>query len=163
MTGARLTSHQARSHRIHGYTMVELLVTMAVSGILLALAVPSYTGTIARTKTRGFATELTSSLSRTRSEALTRNLPVSITAKSGAWIQGWTINEVGSTSPHIENHGAAGGLSVSGPTSVSFSPSGRLNGAPPVFVITSTGNEPATTCVSVDLTGRPYTRKGATC
>lgn len=146
-----------------GFTLVEVMVAIAIVAIFAALAAPSFAELIARTRTKSVASELHAALSRTRSEALMRNTQITIVAKSGSWQSGWVVSDP-SGGGNIDDRGATAGVSVSGPASVSFNASGRLSSsAPPMFVVTSPVSAAATACVSVDLGGRPYIKMAATC
>ena len=61
-----------------GFTLVELMVTLAVAAILMALAVPSFTSVINGNRLTSTANELVSSLQLARSEALRRNTQVRV-------------------------------------------------------------------------------------
>lgn len=63
---------QSRKHLIRGFTMIELMVVVAVMAILIALAAPSFTPLIERWRVRGAAEALTSTVYYARSEAIKR-------------------------------------------------------------------------------------------
>ena len=148
-----------------GFTMIELLVVITIAVILATLAAPSFTTTIARNKTRSVASELYASLSRTRSEALSHNATVSLSAKSGGWNAGWSITNPVMSDTIIDERASTAGVVVSAnTTTVAYSPWGRLsNTTAPMFVVTSSVSNAATTCVSVDLSGRPYMKAASSC
>lgn len=58
--------------------MVELLVVIALVAIVLALAAPSFTSTLARKRLEGVASELATDIHYARSEAMQRNASVGI-------------------------------------------------------------------------------------
>ena len=64
------------NHR--GFTLVELLITVSIGAILMALAVPSMQGFIARKRLEGVASELVTDLRYMRAAQLERGLPVRI-------------------------------------------------------------------------------------
>lgn len=80
-----------------GFTLVELLVTLSVLAILLAVAVPSFQGTIASNQLTSRTNELVSALNLARSEAIRRGTRVTLCKSSsgtacsstGDWEQGW--------------------------------------------------------------------------
>jgi type IV fimbrial biogenesis protein FimT len=65
-----------------GFTLLELMMTLVLLSILLALGVPSMRTIILNNRTTGISNELFSSLVMARSEAIKRNQEVSITAIS---------------------------------------------------------------------------------
>lgn len=62
-----------------GFTLIELMVTVAVAAIVLSLAIPSFIGLLARKHVEGTFTELQTDLQLARSEAVARNTPVRVT------------------------------------------------------------------------------------
>jgi type IV fimbrial biogenesis protein FimT len=62
----------------HGFTLVELLITVTIGAVLMALAVPSMQGFIARKRLEGAATELVTDLRYMRAAQLERGRPVRI-------------------------------------------------------------------------------------
>lgn len=85
--------------RARGFTLIELMVTIAISAILAGLAAPSFQDLIASNRLKSHASSLLSSLLLARSEAIKRNSRV-VQCKSadgatcttaGEWQQGWII------------------------------------------------------------------------
>ncbi|WP_185957738.1 GspH/FimT family pseudopilin [Tepidiphilus olei] len=83
-------------HDDSGFTLVELMVTIAVLAILLAIGIPSFASLIASNRLTSATNELIASLQTARTEALRRNVRVTVcpaaptaTACSGAWRDGW--------------------------------------------------------------------------
>jgi len=61
-----------------GFTLIELMVVVALAAVLLSLAAPSFTGFLAKKRVEGVLSELTTDLQYARSEAVSRNAPVRI-------------------------------------------------------------------------------------
>ncbi len=85
----------------HGVTLAETLVVLAISGILLGFAVPSYRDMIERNRLRQAAESFKSDLQFARSEALkmSQNIVVSRQAgNAGNWCYGLAIRTASKTS-----------------------------------------------------------------
>lgn len=61
---------------MNGFNVIELMVVVAIAGILLAIAVPSLQSSINSARTRGVAESVYGGLSQARSEAIRRNAPM---------------------------------------------------------------------------------------
>jgi type IV fimbrial biogenesis protein FimT len=83
----------------NGFTLIELIVTISVAAILLALAVPSFQSLMISNRITAQTNDLVSDLAFARSEAIKRGATVTVcyanTATScGAgtdWTQGWMV------------------------------------------------------------------------
>lgn len=58
-----------------GFTLIELMVTLAIIGLLLVAAVPAFAQWIANARVRSVAEEITNGLRLAQSEAVRRNRP----------------------------------------------------------------------------------------
>ncbi len=82
---------------MHGFTMIELLVTISIAAIMLAIAVPAMSGFLMNNRLAAEASSLQADIAYARSEAVRQNTPVSLcpaaasTACSGGidWSVGW--------------------------------------------------------------------------
>lgn len=80
-----------------GFTLVELMVTITVLGILLAVALPSLTDVMLGGRLGSYANNLLASAYLARGEAIKRNSVVILCASSngtgcaGNWEQGWIV------------------------------------------------------------------------
>lgn len=83
----------------HGFTLLELIITIALAAILLGLAVPNMRDFIQNNRMTGQTNEFVTALNIARSEALKRNHPVSICPVNEAgtgctgndWSVGWLV------------------------------------------------------------------------
>lgn len=80
-----------------GFTLLELIVTISIAGILMAIAIPSFKDMIRNTRLTSYANEFVTSLNIARSEAVKRGEPVSVRKISAAgtttyWsTSGWNV------------------------------------------------------------------------
>jgi type IV fimbrial biogenesis protein FimT len=147
-----------------GFTVTELMITVAMAAILATVAVPSFQTLIASQRAKTSSSELFSSLFNARSNAIMRNANVTISQNAGGWSNGWQTLDANNNV--LDNHDAVAGVTIIGPATVTYSPSGRLpaGNAAPMFVITThSGGTTVYQCVAIDLGGRPYTQQGSTC
>jgi type IV fimbrial biogenesis protein FimT len=77
--------------RLKGFTLVELMVTLLVFGILVAAAVPSFSAFIDNQSVKNFTYQLLADLYLARNEAVKRQSPVVLQAKDGVWSKGWSL------------------------------------------------------------------------
>lgn len=143
-----------------GFTATELMVTIAIVAILAAVAAPSFSDIMARQRTRAVSSDLFTSLTRARSEAIKRNTDITLAA-AGEWHEGWAIPNPADSGNPIDVHGPFEHITVDGPSSVVFTANGRVRATEkPTFTIEFDGNA-HTRCVGVDLSGRPYQKSEA--
>ena len=74
-----------------GFTLVELMVTLIVASILLAVGVPSFVGMLRNNRTATMANEMVTTLNLARSEAIRRGLQVTVRKSGAEWENGWSI------------------------------------------------------------------------
>jgi type IV fimbrial biogenesis protein FimT len=92
-------------HRQSGMTLIELMVALAILGILLAIGIPSLQGMIETEAVRGHVNTFFSTLRYARSEAIRNRAqvvicpstssestsPLCTTADTARWNQGWIV------------------------------------------------------------------------
>ena len=81
-SGAHAAPSAIRRAQLAAFTLVELVVTMAVAAILLTIAIPSFQTVIQNSRIATQANSLLTDLNYARSEALRRNLNVGICASN---------------------------------------------------------------------------------
>lgn len=94
-----------RSKKLRGFTLVELMVTVAVAAVLFAVAAPQVRAFISAYRLRTATNELAASLAYARSESIKRGWSVTLCKSANAaaaqpscsaagtttWQQGWLI------------------------------------------------------------------------
>jgi type IV fimbrial biogenesis protein FimT len=93
------SSRQRGGQGSGGFTIIELMVALAVLAILVTLAVPNFNDATLSARLNGFANSLVAGAQVARSEAIKRNADITLCksangttcAGSGGWQQGWII------------------------------------------------------------------------
>jgi type IV fimbrial biogenesis protein FimT len=148
-----------------GFTMIELMIVVAVLGVLAAVGLPSLRWLSQSQQVKNASFELFSSLSLARSEAIKRNANVTVTPVSTAdWGQGWAITSAGGES--LRSQGVLKGVSITvtgTPASVVYARTGRATAAAATkFQIDVSGSTTVNIrCIRIELSGMPRTLKGA--
>jgi type IV fimbrial biogenesis protein FimT len=157
----------------YGFTLIELMITIAVLSILMAITAPSFNNALLGTKLGAHANDLVSSAIVARSEAIKRNTVVTLCASSdgatcavsGGWEQGWIV--LAGTNIIQRKQAAPTGFKITGVDagstaiqSVTFQPTG-VGATQASFTLCratpSVGNQER--IVSISATGRASTSK----
>ena len=146
-----------------GFTLLELMVTLAVAAIVMTVGVPSFSTFFLNNRMSTQANDLISSLNLARSEAINRGTSIKVCSSDnqascgGSWEDGWIVITADDTEL-IRAYGALKGTSTLASTesSVTYTSSGFLNGVQTTFTLcdsTQTGEQGRQVVVSA--TGRP--------
>jgi len=82
-----------------GFTLVEMMITVAILAVLLAIATPSFNSALLGSRLTSYANNLVASANLARSEAVKRNANISLCVSSngtscestGEWKNGWIV------------------------------------------------------------------------
>jgi type IV fimbrial biogenesis protein FimT len=154
-----------RTSRSHGFTLIEMLVTLGVFAILLMIALPSMRPFLQSQGVKNASMDISSTVALARSEAIKRNATVDVTANNAAdWSQGWVVSQTTPAST-IRKQAALGNIVIT-PTpssgSFSFDGNGRMTTTGSTFTISplnKTGSQPLCLTVTVGATGRVESTK----
>ena len=132
--------------RSSGFTMIELLVIVAIVGILIAVAAPSFTESTAKRSLEGVANELNADLQYAKSQAASVNVVVSMVTSAN----GYTVSSASAT---LKTIALDSKITLSSPLTVSFDPYRGFANTAIVITLTHTQTS-AQLQVKVDALGR---------
>jgi type IV fimbrial biogenesis protein FimT len=138
-----------------GFTLIELMVTISVAAILLAIVVPSFRTFTQSQRVKAGSFDLYSTLMFARSEAVKRRTNVTITANGGNWNDGWEVSD-GSTPPLRKQDSLKGLTITSNVTILTYRTDGRLDSDSAKYLkLAATGSSAAGRCITIDPVGMP--------
>lgn len=163
--------------REKGFTLIELMIAVGLTGLLLSMAVPALDIFVANARQTGAINDFVSSIHKARSTAITTNARVTICPSAGGanceavgWNQGWIAfsdpNSDRSVNPGetiIDVSGEVEGLAIQSAefaTFLMYRPNGRvmnaaLNGSSGAFSVCDKRGPSHAKVMQIDLSGRP--------
>lgn len=175
--------HNFKKFSVIGFTLVELMVTLSVAGILLAFAVPSYVSLTANNRAATEANKLLAALNLTRSEAVKQGLAISLCARAlprtdpescagtTDWASGWLMFTDNSGTKGVLDgsdklvkvwEGLEGNGSLTGNAGfVQYQSTGVLSGSANFLLSYPNCNGDNNRIITVGLTGRVSVRTSA--
>jgi type IV fimbrial biogenesis protein FimT len=148
-----------------GFTLIEMMTVVSILAVVAAIAAPGMRSFAAGQKVKALAYDLTADLLLARSEALKRNVSVSVTPVNGAdWASGWTV---AAGAENISTRNVANEtLSFTNPPAViTFNVNGRVSAPANQVRMTvasnAAQNSTSKRCIELDLSGRARSSVGA--
>jgi type IV fimbrial biogenesis protein FimT len=74
-----------------GFTLLELLIVLAILSVLFASALPELSNMLAGRQLRAASADLLAAINNTRAQAIARRRVVTLLPEQGDWQQGWLI------------------------------------------------------------------------
>lgn len=74
-----------------GVTLIELMITVAIMGILAAIAVPNFVKMVASSRVKSATADLVADFAYARSEAKKRSVRVGVARPNDLWQGGWLV------------------------------------------------------------------------
>jgi len=150
-----------------GFTLLELMVTVGIVGVLAGFALPAVNDYLATGAIRSASSDFYAALLAARSEAIKRraNAVVAPLTANGPWSTGWTVKVGGnlfqqndalrSDMVALVKDGAVGAAAVS----ITYGSNGRVaSGAQTVIFYSPTQVSIFARCVSIEANGLPRVR-----
>lgn len=150
-----------------GFTLVEMMVTVAVLSILAGIGVPGMSQLIAQSRVTAAANDLQLALQHARSAAATQRKTVTVCAiaaqkcaeETEDWSPGWQTREDSETGPLVREH-SLDGVTVTGTVpSFTYTSLGYLKVAAPQQLTFSANNEQAQRWLCVSPQGKATVKR----
>ena len=147
----------------HGFTLIEVMIVVAIVGVLMGIGVPAMRNFVMNSRMTAAVNDIAISLTLARSEAIKRGQNITITQTSGAWVNGWSVKDADNVIlQNVDAMESATTLVLdTGKTSLVYASTGRLTTSPTVETFTlcddrngETGRE-----ITISATGRVSTAK----
>lgn len=161
-----------------GFTLIELMVTIAVLGILLSIAIPSFQNMVLNSRITAQANQAITALNYARSEAVKRAAPVTVCSTNGGaacagstnWSTGWMVfadadgdGTVDAGEAVLRVWPALGGgntLNAGAHLRVTFTATGFATGFNDTFRLCDSRGKDHARAIIINAMGRSYVEKG---
>ena len=174
---------RARFLRVQaGFTLIELMVTIAVLGVLLSIGIPSYQNMVLNNRITAQANQVITALNYARSEAVKRGAPATVCSTNGGaacagstnWSTGWLVFADADGDGTVDggeailrvwpalNTGST--LKTGAHLRITFTGTGFATGFNDTFNLCDKNLAAGSRTITINAMGRSYVKKGnATC
>jgi type IV fimbrial biogenesis protein FimT len=165
----------------NGFSLIELMIAVGLTGLLLSMAVPALDIFVANARQTGAINDFVSSIHQARSTAVTTNARVTICPSAGGnnceavgWNNGWIVFSDPDSDRNVDigerilaASGPVDGLTIQSAefaTFLMYRPNGRvmnasLNGSSGAFTVCDSRGADYAKVMILDLSGRPRLSK----
>lgn len=161
-------SRAALRGRLRGFTLIELMVVLAVLAVLLGVAAPSFDNIALSGRLTSVANDFVASANLARSEAFKRNAIVKLCVSAngadcgaGGWQQGWIVL-AGATVVQAHPASPAGYQMTGNVSAIDFQPTGVGSTQATITICRASPLGSQERVVTISATGRPSVAKTTT-
>ena len=143
-----------------GFTIIEIMVVVAIVAIFAALGVPAMSEMIVASRVRGASSDFYAALVAARSEAIKRRTSATVEPSATYWKTGWKV-KVGSNVFQTVDAlpDTISVLPSAAATTITYSMNGRVSaGAQTVVFYVASVNAIKARCVTIEANGMPRVR-----
>lgn len=155
-------THLRKPRTQRGFTIIELMVSVAVLAIAMAIAIPSFQELMANQRVKAAADALATSVMYARTEAIKRNASTRLVRSGSEWGGGWSviIKSDGVSLRNVKPTGAV--ISGLGDGVIEISRSGRLSDSL-TLTVCDAGNHADKRVVVISFSGMTRVTRGGRC
>ncbi|MGE0082037.1 MAG: GspH/FimT family pseudopilin [Thiohalomonadaceae bacterium] len=139
-----------------GFTLVELMITLAVAAILLRVAVPAFINMAKSNRLTAQVNMFVTSMNFARNEAINRRQNFTVEAIDDDWTQGWEVTDAGGNVVRVVPalHPATTFTANNDTFTFTYQPNGRITGPSDTLAMCDDRNGEQGRQITVSPTGR---------